>query len=104
MAVTLLSTTDGGRLYSVTSSKSAVAKKHVESTLEEKSQPASYIRSDANILAGLSRDNPFAKSGSSTIYDKPDHKASVAISTYKDLANMQRREEIQHLVGVDVYA
>jgi len=103
MAVTLLSTTDGGRLYSVTSGKSAFVKKQPEHTLEAKSPSASYIRNDVNSLAGLARDNPFASSASSTIYDKPDHKASLAISAYKSFANMQRREEVQQLVGVDIF-
>ena len=104
MAVTLLTTTDGGRLYGVTSAKSAFAKKQSHPAIEQKPHAQSYIRNDPNALAGLSQNNPFILPQSDTIYDKPSNKASLAISTYKSFANMQRREEVQLLVGVDVYA
>ncbi len=39
-----------------------------------------------------------------TIYDQPNFKASRAISTYTEFAYMERRAEVQSLIGVDVYA
>ncbi|WP_394189659.1 hypothetical protein [Pseudoalteromonas atlantica] len=39
-----------------------------------------------------------------TIYDQPTPKVSKAISTYSELANLERRAEVQNLIGVDIYA
>lgn len=39
-----------------------------------------------------------------TIYDQPSPKVSKAISTYTEFANLERRAEVQNLIGVDIYA
>lgn len=39
-----------------------------------------------------------------TIYDQPSAKVSKAISTYTEFANLERRAEVQNLIGVDIYA
>ena len=39
-----------------------------------------------------------------TIYDQPTAKVSRAISTYTEFANLERRAEVQNLIGVDIYA
>jgi hypothetical protein len=41
---------------------------------------------------------------SQTIYDQPTAKNSKAISTYTEFANLERRAEVQNLIGVDIYA
>tara|TARA_B100001059_G_C17550253_1_gene434902 strand:+ start:212 stop:541 length:330 start_codon:yes stop_codon:yes gene_type:complete len=41
---------------------------------------------------------------SQTIYDQPTAKNSRAISTYTEFANLERRAEVQNLIGVDIYA
>jgi hypothetical protein len=41
---------------------------------------------------------------SQTIYDQPSAKNSKAISTYTEFANLERRAEVQNLIGVDIYA
>jgi hypothetical protein len=41
---------------------------------------------------------------SQTIYDQPNAQVSKAISTYTQFANLERRAEVQGLIGVDVYA
>ena len=63
----------------------------------------SYIKSDSDTLLDLAKKNPFNEP-QSTIYDQPNQKMSAAISLYKTFANLERREEIQQLVGVDIYA
>lgn len=39
-----------------------------------------------------------------TIYDKPSAQVSKAISAYTAFANLERRAEVQNLIGVDIYA
>ncbi|AQP98545.1 MULTISPECIES: hypothetical protein [Pseudoalteromonas] len=41
---------------------------------------------------------------SQTIYDQPSAQVSKAISTYTEFANLERRAEVQNLIGVDIYA
>ncbi|MEI8640318.1 hypothetical protein P4S68_01530 [Pseudoalteromonas sp. Hal099] len=41
---------------------------------------------------------------SQTIYDQPSPTVSKAISTYTEFANLERRAEVQDLIGVDIYA
>ena len=41
---------------------------------------------------------------SQTIYDQPSPTVSKAISTYTEFANLERRDEVQDLIGVDIYA
>lgn len=41
---------------------------------------------------------------SQTIYDQPTAKNSKAISAYTTFANLERRAEVQNLIGVDIYA
>ncbi|WP_028834575.1 MULTISPECIES: hypothetical protein [unclassified Pseudoalteromonas] len=41
---------------------------------------------------------------SQTIYDQPSAQVSKAISTYTEFANLERRAEVQSLIGVDIYA
>ena len=41
---------------------------------------------------------------SQTIYDQPTAQVSKAISTYTEFANLERRAEVQNLIGVDIYA
>lgn len=45
-----------------------------------------------------------APSYQQTIYDQPTAKVSRAISTYTEFANLERRAEVQNLIGVDIYA
>jgi len=39
-----------------------------------------------------------------TIYDQPDHKTSNAIAAYTELAHIDRRAEVQNLIGIDTFA
>ncbi|MBQ4833393.1 hypothetical protein J8L70_09105 [Pseudoalteromonas sp. MMG010] len=41
---------------------------------------------------------------SNTIYDQPNAQTSKAISTYTEFANLERRAEVQSMIGVDIYA
>ncbi|MDP2562191.1 hypothetical protein [Psychrobium sp. 1_MG-2023] len=41
---------------------------------------------------------------SQTIYDQPQVENRLAISSYQAVANAPRREEIQRLVGIDIFA
>lgn len=45
-----------------------------------------------------------ATSYQQTIYDQPSPKVSKAISTYTEFANLERRAEVENLIGVDIYA
>ncbi|WP_152087710.1 hypothetical protein [Pseudoalteromonas sp. A25] len=40
----------------------------------------------------------------STIYDQPSFNNSKAISSYMAINNQQRRDEVQSLIGVNVFA
>ena len=46
------------------------------------------------------KDNQYSQ----TIYDQPTAQVSKAISTYTEFANLERRAEVQNLIGVDIYA
>lgn len=39
-----------------------------------------------------------------TIYDQPTAQVSKAISTYTEFANLDRRAEVQALIGVNIFA
>ena len=66
-----------------------------------------YVKSSTE---GLELAKEFAKANtkeaqySQTIYDQPSAQVSKAISTYTEFANLERRAEVQSLIGVDIYA
>lgn len=74
-------------------------------TIENK---AEFVKSSqagidlANKLQINSRKTPLGYQ--QTIYDQPTPKVSKAISTYTEFANLERRAEVQNLIGVDIYA
>ena len=43
-------------------------------------------------------------SSNQTIYDKPTGASSLAIQSYQQVVNQPKREEIQRLVGIDIFA
>ncbi|MGO2011992.1 MAG: hypothetical protein ACTJH9_04895 [Pseudoalteromonas sp.] len=45
-----------------------------------------------------------SKTYQNTIYDQPSARISKAISTYTEFANLERRADVQSLIGVDIYA
>ena len=66
-----------------------------------------YVKSSPE---GLELAKEFTKANSKdtqysqTIYDQPSAQVSKAISTYTEFANLERRAEVQNLIGVDIYA
>lgn len=56
------------------------------------------------VLAEQFKSEKAAPSYQQTIYDQPTAKVSRAISTYTEFANLERRAEVQNLIGVDIYA
>jgi hypothetical protein len=68
---------------------------------------ADYVK---NSQEGVELANEFFKANaksnqfSQTIYDQPSAQVSKAISTYTEFANLERRAEVQGLIGVDIYA
>ena len=79
--------------------------------VSEQSKPqksnTDYVKSSPE---GLELAKQFTKTNSKeaqysqTIYDKPSAQVSKAISTYTEFANLERRAEVQSLIGVDIYA
>lgn len=43
-------------------------------------------------------------SNNSTAYDQPSKKNSTAVSTYQSVNNLEQRENVQQLLGVDIFA
>ena len=101
MSLIINSNIDSVRLYQP--SKKVRAELHSDSTLSSASQHPGYVKSDSDTLLSLAKKNLFNEA-QSTIYDQPNQKMSAAINVYKTYANLERREEVQQLVGVDIYA
>jgi hypothetical protein len=40
----------------------------------------------------------------STAYDQPSKKNATAVSTYQSVNNLEQRENVQQLLGVDIFA
>ncbi|WP_404343998.1 hypothetical protein [Pseudoalteromonas mariniglutinosa] len=72
----------------------------------EQNKAAEYVKSSPQGLALAEQLQSAAQSAyQQTIYDKPNSpKISRAISTYTEFANLERRAEVQNLIGVDVFA
>ncbi|KPH95856.1 hypothetical protein AMS58_04045 [Pseudoalteromonas porphyrae] len=71
-------------------------------------KPAEFVKSSpagVDLAAKLSlHTNNTQTQYTQTIYDQPSPKVSRAISTYTEFANLDRRAEVQSLIGVDIYA
>lgn len=67
-----------------------------ESTKEQ------FIRVDQNAIAQL--DTQFQNANRQAIYDQPSFRNAKAIDSYKTIANEERRNEIQSLIGVSLFA
>lgn len=74
-----------------------------------------HYKSDSNLasdkssvvnhsLEGAKLADEFQQNARSTIYDKPDFKTGIAISTYREINNQQRRADVEALIGVNIYA
>ncbi|CAM4407775.1 hypothetical protein [Pseudoalteromonas ostreae] len=72
----------------------------------DNTQSAEFVKSSqAGIaLADKLQSDTAQPSYQQTIYDQPTAKVSRAISTYTEFANLERRAEVQNLIGVDIYA
>jgi hypothetical protein len=64
-------------------------------------QSASFVNSSPD---GIKLAQSFQTDKRSTIYDQPNFKTSLAINTYKEVNNQQRRDEVEALIGVNIYA
>ncbi len=75
-----------------------------EQTAEQKSS-TEYVKSSPQAVAVAEEFKAESQRYQQTIYDQPtDPKTSRAIATYMEFANLERRAEVQSLIGVDVYA
>lgn len=78
--------------------------------LEHTAAPKTNTDYVKNSREGVELANQFFKASAAntqynqTIYDQPSAHVSKAISTYTEFANLERRAEVQDLIGVDIYA
>ncbi|WP_392353149.1 hypothetical protein [Pseudoalteromonas sp. PB2-1] len=88
------------RKNTVTDTSKAIS----DRTAEQKSS-TEYVKSSPQAVVIADKFKAESQSYQQTIYDKPSSvKVSRAISTYTEFANLDRRAEVQSLIGVDVYA
>ncbi|KTF09109.1 MULTISPECIES: hypothetical protein [Pseudoalteromonas] len=91
------------------SSKSVVTNKP-QSVVDQNTTQKTHTDYVKSSKEGVERANEFFKASASTtqfsqtIYDQPTAQVSKAISTYTEFANLERRAEVQDLIGVDIYA
>ncbi|HEA17897.1 MAG TPA: hypothetical protein ENH88_15925 [Pseudoalteromonas prydzensis] len=78
----------------------------LEQPVADNKKSAEFVKSSqAGIaLADKLQSETVPPSYRQTIYDQPTAKVSRAISTYTEFANLERRAEVQNLIGVDIYA
>lgn len=78
----------------------------LEQPVADNKKSAEFVKSSqAGIaLADKLQSETVPPSYRQTIYDQPTVKVSRAISTYTEFANLERRAEVQSLIGVDIYA
>ncbi|NMP31334.1 hypothetical protein HII17_07150 [Thalassotalea sp. M1531] len=83
----------------------------------EQTQRVNRIEVDENAIAVLERENAQRQnssaqsngsnnqsSDSQTSYDTPPSQNATAIATYQSVNNIERRDNVQQLLGVDVFA
>ncbi|WP_138597048.1 hypothetical protein [Pseudoalteromonas citrea] len=75
--------------------------KSTEQEVGSAAQPSSRVN---NSLSGIKLAQAFQEHSRSTIYDQPDFKTNVAINTYKEINNQERRADVEALIGVNIYA
>ncbi|CAH9050932.1 hypothetical protein PSECIP111951_00294 [Pseudoalteromonas holothuriae] len=82
--------------------KPAVTKTNAEQApAPQNTQQTSYVKT-SNEGAALAQ--KLQDDFNSTIYDQPNFNNNKAISAYMSINNQQRRNEIESLIGVNIYA
>ncbi|MFD2166411.1 hypothetical protein ACFSJY_09030 [Thalassotalea euphylliae] len=66
-------------------------------------QRVNRISIDQNAIAVLDRDRE-AQQRNNTTYDAPSQRNSRAIGAYQTVDNLERKDSVQQLLGVDIYA
>ncbi|WP_125718125.1 hypothetical protein [Pseudoalteromonas rubra] len=54
--------------------------------------------------AGVALAQQYTADKRDVIYDQPSYKSSVAMQAYSAIQNQERRNEVQSLLGVSIYA
>tara|TARA_B100001059_G_C17726345_1_gene523664 strand:- start:56 stop:379 length:324 start_codon:yes stop_codon:yes gene_type:complete len=81
------------------------APKAISDQSAEQKSSTEYVKTSTQGVALAAEFKTESQNYQQTIYDKPNNpKISRAISTYTEFANLERRAEVQSLIGVDVYA
>jgi len=68
---------------------------------ENTSPRVERISVDKNAIALLEKNTEQAKQ---TAYDTPARSNNTAVATYQSVGNLEQRESVQQLLGVDLYA
>lgn len=81
---------------------------HAPQDITHKSPSNEYVKSSQSGVE-LAKQLSLHSSASNTafqntIYDQPSARISRAISTYTEFANLDKRAQVQSLIGVDIYA
>ncbi|MBQ4846850.1 hypothetical protein J8L98_01120 [Pseudoalteromonas sp. MMG013] len=75
-----------------------------ENVTAPSSNPPNLVAQVRDSAEGIKLAQAFQEQSRSTIYDQPDFKSSLAISAYKEINNQSRREDVESLIGVNIYA
>lgn len=75
---------------------------------EQRQQRVERIQVDENAIAVLERENQqrqnVSSNDSQTSYDTPPEQNNTAIATYQSVSSIERRDNVQQLLGVDLFA
>lgn len=72
---------------------------------EQKQQRVNRLEVDENAIAILERQNQQRQSAASnTSFDTPTEQNNTAIAAYQSVGNIEQRDNVQQLLGVDLFA
>lgn len=78
--------------------------KQVDDDNPQKSNKAPVLKTDPKAIALLERDQAFGSATERTFYDRPSKQNLTAVDSYQSVNNMAKREQVQQMLGVDLFA
>lgn len=88
-----------GQQNSATSGQNATRRPALEQNKEEASNRPQRIEFDRRVVAQLDQERQ-----STTGYDAPPSKNRLAIAAYEGVTNLERRDNVKQVFGVDLFA